>query len=485
MMSKTTTTLPGLRPLAEWPLAEAAGVIGAELPGAFAERRFGPISTDTRTIGAGDFFLAIKGEKFDGHEFCKTAVERGAGGLIVNRDFSSEFDAKLPVLRVPEALRAYGDIAHHQRLTWGGRVIALSGSVGKTTTRRLIAQALRAKYGVLEPTGNFNNLIGLPHTLLRLSPEHDVAVLELGMNMPGELRRLTEIAAPDVAGLTWIGRAHVGMFRSHEELIEAKLDLFAATSPGVPLVINAACENSARARNRFGASHPIVSFRADDKGEADYSIENVRRVSDPGFVFDLKTPGGTVDGFRLAHFGRHMLENVAAAAAMIGAAGYDPSLIAGAVERFETEPLRGQIVRAGEWTLILDCYNAPPESMAAGLTSLAEFPWSGRTVLVLADMLELGEHSRAVHESMLPVIRRIAPAAFFGLGPEMTRIAETLKSDGREAAGFSSADDLTEAAAKSLQSGDRVYFKGSHSFALEKVAQELAPGVEIIPKKKS
>lgn len=476
-------TLPSIRPFSVWPLAEAAKALGAAPIKEYEGRSFGPVSTDSRSLAPGDFFLALRGEKFDGHNFCAAAVERGAAGLIVDQKFEAAFDKHVLVLKVEDTLRAYGDLAHYQRRCWGGRVIAISGSVGKTTTRRLTARALAAKWIVLEPTGNFNNLIGLPQTLLRLAEPHEAAVLELGMNMPGELRRLAEIAAPTVAGLTRIGRAHIGMFDSLEELIEAKLSLFEATAPGTPLVINAACENSRAAFGRFGSEHPITTFRGEGTEPADCTIENVRRLADLGFGFDLTTPAGQLKGLELRHFGRHLLEDVAAAAGLLVASGEDPALLVEAVSEFETEPLRGQIVKAGAWTFILDCYNAPPEAMSGGLASLTEAPGDGRLVVVLADMLELGEHSRATHEALLEPLRRLAPAPFFGLGPEMSRLAEILKGEGREASGFSDANSLADALRKRLQPGDRVYFKGSHSFALEKVAQAVAPNAPIVTKK--
>lgn len=477
----------GLKPLGDWSLAEAAQVMNAELRDEARDRRFGAISTDSRSVASGEVFLAIQGEQFDGHEFCAGAAERGAAALIVRESFASDLDDRLPVLRVADTLRAYGDLAAHQRRMWGGPVIAISGSVGKTTTRRLVARTLAASLNVLEPVRNFNNLIGLPQTLLRLESTHDIAVLELGMNQPGELRRLAEIAAPSVSALTRIGRAHIGLFGSMDELIQAKLDLLEATAQGRPLVLNAGCPHCAEAAARLAASHPITTFsgeggRAGDdavKSKPDCTIENVRPIAPVGYTFDLVTSSGRMADLRLAHFGRHILEDVAAAAAICIAAGFEPDALADVVGSFEAEPLRGQIVEAGDWTFILDCYNAAPESVAGALRSMGELPPGGRIVIVLTDMLELGDCSVQIHHDLGPILRDLAPDAIYCTGEQMSDLARTLAAEGMHARAAPDLDAMIDFLRAELRAGDRVLFKGAHSFALENVARALAPQASI------
>ncbi len=465
-------------------LNEIAALIGAPAPLIGGEARFKNISTDTRTIQPGDVFLAIKGEVFDGHQFCAKAVERGAGALIVQKDYSTEFDSKVAVLRPADPLRAYGDLAAHQRETWGGKVIAVSGSVGKTTTRRLIARSLAPHVKTLEPMRNFNNLIGVPQTLLRLEPDHEVAVMEMGMNLPGELERLTQIVRPNIAGITRIGLAHVGMFGTEEALIKEEISFFLHCHGGVPLIINAACTNTPREIHAFTGSHSIIRFRSDGLSDAECYIDKaVPLPGEIGYEFSLTTPHGRLPGLKLRHFGRHMLENVAAAAAFLFAAGYDPAWVVPAVENFETEPLRGQTVKAGEWTFILDCYNAAPDAMKSSLETLREQvtdrALASRLIVVLADMLELGDYSRPVHEALLDQLRPMTGAQLMALGPECSRLAQTLSSEGWNAEGFSDAKALIARLNEVLLPGDWVYFKGSHGYALEKVAQSLAPDARI------
>lgn len=465
-------------PLAERTIRELAEMLGVNVESLGAHdlgAPVGTICTDSRTLKAGDFFLALSGENFDGHDYCARAAEAGARGLIVREDFPSDLNDALPVLRVDDPLEAYGRIAKREREAWGGKVIAISGSVGKTTTRRLVARALSAEVETLEPIKNFNNLIGLPQTLLRLRPEHEVAVLELGMNLPGELRTLAEIARPDVAGLTRIGRAHVGQFESEEELVAAKLELLEASPPGAKLVMNAACENSRRATERFAASHEIVTFAAEASSEADCAVDNVRAIEPVGYRFDLTVPERTYAGLELAYFGKHVLEDVAAAAAFLIAAGYDPALLVDALEGFRSEPMRGEIVRAGEWTFILDCYNAAPEAMVGGLRSLVDLPRASRTVLVLAEMGELGDFAVPAHDALIEPILEIGPGLVVGIGDQMERIFDRLRSEGLDARIYADADALAAALAPMLKAGDRVYFKGSRAYALEKVAAALAP----------
>lgn len=476
-----------LKPLTSLTLDEVAQMTGAQLDPRWAGRPFGPVSTDSRNVRPGEYFLALRGERFDGHRFCAGAAAGGAAGLIVDRAF--EPDAALlretPILRVEDTLQAYGDLAAARRRQWGGPVLAISGSAGKTTTRRMVAEALHPHQCVLEPIKNYNNLIGVPYTLLGLEAGHEVAVLELGMNMPGELRRLAEIAAPSAALLTLVGLTHVGMFQSEEELVQAKLDLFRGCTAGTPLVVNAACPRTMGGLDGLADGHPVIYFLGEEElvrpVAPAVSVRNVTPLAPFGYKFDLVLPGRVLEGLALHMFGRHHLQNVAAAAALLYAGGLPPEWVAEALDGFRTEPLRGELVQTAAYSMILDCYNASPPSMLGALGSLAELPAGGRRVLVLADMLELGAHAPAAHEALLGPLRRLAPAVFFGLGPHCSRLAATLAAEGWEAGGYEERPPLVSALQERLRPGDQIFFKGSHGFGLEKVAQAIAPETPIIP----
>ena len=476
-------TLPSL---AAWTLGQAAEITGGALDARWTAHPFGEICTDSRAVRTGQYFLALRGEKFDGHRFCEMAAGAGAAGLIVDRQFAPTAALEgVPILTVDDTLRAYGDLAAARRRQWGGPVLAISGSAGKTSTRRMVAEALGRHRRVLEPVKNYNNLIGVPYTLLGLAPEHEAAVIELGMNLPGELERLTRIAQPDAALLTQIGLTHVGMFARLEDLVEAKLDLFRHCAPGTPLVVNAACPRTTAALPRFQGAHPIVTFIGDGEPLAgivpDFAARNITPLAPLGYRFDLKMPGGVLEGLELRLFGRHHLANVAATAALLHAAGLPGDWVAGALEGFHTEPLRGEIMATDQYTYILDCYNASPPSMLGALASLAELPRTGRRVLVLADMLELGDYAAQAHAELLGPVLDLNPALFFGLGPHCSRLAEALKGRGVAAQGFAERTDLILVLRRELRPGDQVFFKGSHGFALEKVAQAIAPEMEIAP----
>ncbi len=463
------------KPLPQWTLADAARVMGAQIQPGWDAVPFGAVSSDSRAIVPGQFFLALRGEKIDGHRFAAKAVAQGAAGLIVDTQFDpSEWElGDVPVVRVADTFRALQDLAAEVRRRWGGPVLAISGSAGKTTTRRLAATALAQHMKVLEPIGNYNNLIGMPLTLLGLA-DHDVAVLELGMNQPGELRRLTEIARPTAAVLTNIGTAHIGMFGSQAALTAAKLDLFRGCAPGTPLAVNVCCANTTGGLDEFVGRNPLVRFDAEGCGaDAEVQIRNCELTADGGTRFDLALPGGIMRGLELRLFGAYLIENVAAAAALLQAAGCDAAWVGAALDGFKSEPLRGQIERAGGSTFILDCYNASPAGMVGALGTLAEMPVRGRRVLVLADMLELGERSAEFHKTIHRLLTAMPNVVLFALGPHMAGIAAEMKAEGRDARGFEDRDELTEALAAELKDGDAVLFKGAHAFGLEKIAQAI------------
>jgi UDP-N-acetylmuramoyl-tripeptide--D-alanyl-D-alanine ligase len=462
------------RPMHDLTFGEARSITHGSGVEGFESRRLGSISTDTRTLRPGETYLALRGENSDGHRYVAQAVAAGCGALIVETDFERTYDASMPVLRSADPLRAYGDLAAHQRRTWGGKVIAISGSVGKTTTRRLVAHALRRHVQALEPIRNFNNLIGVPKTLERLEANHEVLVAELGINQPGELERLTEIVEPNVAGLTRLGPTHIGMFGSMEALVEAKSSIYRCSADDAVLVANADCAWSTGAVNAHARGRRIAWFRATGDKPAQFCVENAQPLPEGGYRFDLVTPQGRVEGARIEAFGRHLLENIAAAAAFLGAAGYDPGWAVESLADFHTEPLRGQILRTGDQTLILDCYNAGFGAMVSALETLAELPRRGRTILVLADMLELGEFAVEFHDRLVEPIGRIKPDLVLALGEQFGRIQPRLVAEGIEARHFNDRDALTQELRERLDPGDLVFFKGSRRFELETVARAFA-----------
>lgn len=465
---------PTFRPMRELTLGEACAIMGAFAPGDVVARPLGAISTDTRTLRAGETYLALRGENANGHDYVPRAVSAGAGALIVERSFVSAYDAKLPVLRVNDTLRAYGDLAAYQRRTWGGKVIAISGSVGKTTTRRLVAHALRNHVQAIEPIRNFNNLLGVPKTIERLQANHEVLVAELGINLPGEMERLTEIVQPDIAGLTRLGPTHIGMFGSMEKLVEAKAAIYRDSPGHAVLVANADCAWSAAAVRAHARGRRVVRFRAFGSAPAEYRIENATPLPTGGYRFDLVTPDRHLSGVRIKAFGRHLLEDVAAAAALLGAAEYDPAWVVESLADFQTEPLRGQILRLNGATFILDCYNAGFGAMVSALESLAEMPRQRRTLLVLADMLELGDYAVDFHDRLVGPIERVRPAVVLSLGAEFGRLQTRLAAAGIAAMHFPDREALTSTLREHLQPGDLVFFKGSRRFELENVARAFA-----------
>ncbi len=470
--------------LGQWTWDHVSHLLDCECQNLAGCVSFSRIQTDSRSIAKGDVFLALKGDRFDGHDFLGQAIEAGASGLIIMS--GHEFDPlglNIPCLRVMDTLEAYGELALARRTEWGGPVLAIGGSAGKTTTRRLVAASLDQEYKILQPFQNFNNLVGVPHTLMRLASEHEVTVLELGMNQPGELARLARIADPTAALLTQIGRAHIGMFDSHADLVSAKLDLFRNCRPGTPLVVNAQCPNTRTCIDEF-REYPLTNFSVeapDGTGsEADVFVHDVDRFDPVGYRFSMTIGDVTRTKLELPLFGRHQLDNVAAAAALLLAMDFDPFMVCGGLEDFHLERCRGEVVRVGDWTFILDCYNATPSGMQCAIRSLSDLGPGGRLVIVLADMLELGDHAKSEHDSLIPLLIQARPAMFLGLGERCTELAGRLENMGIQACGYGSdRQGIVEALAANLEPGDRVFFKGSHGFELEAIARAIMPDMDL------
>jgi len=428
---------------------------------------FSGVSTDTRTLAAGNLFVALRGPHFDGHRYIEQAQQRGAVAAAV----SHVVTADLPQLEVEDTRLALGGLAAHWRRQFNLPLVAVTGSNGKTTVKEMLAAILRRCGNTLVTQGNFNNDIGVPHTLFRLAPEHDYAVLELGANHPGEIAYLTSLVQPGVAVINNAAPAHLEGFGSIEGVARAKGELFDSAGPAVTCVINADDPHAALWRT-LAAPRPVITFglermadvSADWQGDIDAS------------AIQLRTPQGEVStGIALP--GRHNVMNALAATAAALAIGIDLDVIADGLA--DARPVQGrwqsQRGVAGA-RIVNDTYNANPASLEAGLALLSTAP--GETWLVLGDMGELGEAGKQLHCNMGKAARRAGVTRLFTLG-ELAGLAAARFGGGASA--FDDEDDLITALRAALHPDVTVLVKGSRAMHMERVVDALT-GVETAPR---
>ena len=355
------------------------------------------ISTDSRTIVPGNLFVALTGEKFDGHDFLGDVLENGAAGILVRKDQSAKVPARdgINVFRVDDTLRALGDIAQFWRGSFKAPVIAITGSSGKTTTKEMAANIISQARPVLKSEGNFNNLIGVPLTIFRMGEGYEAAILELGTNHPGEIARLTEIAKPDIGLITNIGEAHLEGLKDLESIRKEKTDLFRVMNDrGIAI---------------FNADDPSIMLDTHWRGsQITFGIRNnalvrathIRKEREQGVCFILRI-GDTSREIAMNVLGEHHVYNALAAAACAWSLGISRELICQGLMSFKPVSGRMEIVRLGNGAFLLnDTYNANPISVRGALAALKDLKGESRSVVVLGDMLELGEHSERLHEEI-------------------------------------------------------------------------------------
>ncbi|HBF33471.1 TPA: UDP-N-acetylmuramoyl-tripeptide--D-alanyl-D-alanine ligase [Candidatus Sumerlaeota bacterium] len=436
------------------------------------------ISTDSRTVGRGDLFVALKGENFDAHAFLSSVVEKGASGVVVERAEAAEpLQGRVPVLLVKNTLRALGAMATAWRTQCSAHRIAVVGSAGKTTTKEMLAHLLRRFAGsddaVLSTAGNFNNLIGLPLTLFRLTPEHKFAVLEMGMNEPGELAKLTPMGDPELLVLLGVGSAHVGQFGSREALLEAKAEAVRFAKDSMQILYDTGNENTREIILKYGDDHPTLTFAVESPAEIRAS--NIRVEHGKGYRFDLDF-GGKVFVVHLPMFGRHNVTNATAAAAAAFMQGVPPEMICSAFQDFRPAAMRSEVREQNGVTLVVDCYNASPEGMIGALDSLKDWRVPGETGklhLVLGQMLELGAESRELHAQVGKHAAKLRPDAVYLFGEEMRVVAEEWKGEKGGVRFCESREEIAEKLCESVKPGDVVFFKGSRGNKLETVVEAL------------
>jgi UDP-N-acetylmuramoyl-tripeptide--D-alanyl-D-alanine ligase len=425
------------------------------------------VSLDSRSLGVGEAFFAIRGHRLDGHDFLADAAGRGAACLVVH-NVPDRVPAAVPLVLVDDTTRALGRLAGWHRRRFAGPVVAVTGSNGKTTVTEMTAAVLGARHRVLRPEGSFNNQWGLPLTLLRVGPEHQALVVEIGTNRRGEIAALAALAAPSVAIVTAVAAVHTEFLGSLDGVREEKADLVRALGPDGCAVLNAddprvaGMAGETRGRVLTYGRAPAADVRSADE-----------REDDAGLAFTLVV-GAMSEPVRLAFAGRHNVTNALAAAAAGLALGLTPPEIARGLAA--ARPVKGRCIwrRAGAVRVLDDTYNANPASVAAALATAAAHRGGGRLLVTLGDMLELGDIADAEHAE---VGRRVAAAGareFLGLGPRMARAVEAARAAGlAEAHHAVTFEDAVAHLAKRVGPGDLVLVKGSRGMRMERIVDAL------------
>jgi UDP-N-acetylmuramoyl-tripeptide--D-alanyl-D-alanine ligase len=435
----------------------------AELLGCTAvetDLAFTGITTDSRQVVPGMLFAALPGETFDGHNYIDQAVKLGAVAVLIER----KVEADIPTLRVDNVLTALGLLAAYWQQQCPAKVVAITGSNGKTTVKEMIASILRRNGAVLATDGNYNNELGLPLTLFRLKPSDHYAVLEMGASNPGDIAYLAGIAQPDVAVITNIGPAHLQGFVDEEGVARAKGELFAALPEDGTAVMNAA-EPWLELWQGLNTANNVSFF----DGSGDDDIKTSRngsgvRICTPAGEFLIKLPLP----------GEHNLSNAMAATAVCLALEIPLADIKAGLEAVKPVPGRLSLVNANSgWTVIDDTYNANPASLYAALQVLAN--QSGEPWLVLGDMKELGSDSRKMHAELGDAARSLGVKRLFALGEASTA---TVDAFGDMAVHFDSRDGLIKALRAQLKPGIACLVKGSRSMGMEHVVSAISNGKE-------
>lgn len=443
-------------------LAHAAAVLGGELRG--ADVRFEDVCTDSRTLKKGDLFIALRGERYDGHDFVGQAAASGAAAALVDRAYAVS-TAALPVAAVADTTLALGALAAHWRRQFRIPLIAVAGSNGKTTVKEMTAACLRAHFGeaaVLATRGNLNNHIGLPLTLLALRESHRAAVVEVGMNHPGETAELAALAAPTVAVINNAQREHQEFMRSVADVAEEHASLVRALPDDGIAVINA--DDAHAAVWRAAAAPRTIR----DFGLATAAVHAQCRVGLLSSQLEVHLPEGRI-AFELPLAGEHNARNALAAIAAATAAGAAAEACAQALSRFVAVKGRLQLKSgAGGALLIDDTYNANPDSVRAAIDVLARAP--GRKLLVLGDMGEVGEQGAAFHEEIGAYAREAGINGLYALGELAATAARAFGPSGRH---YQRIEDLLADVGGLLGPQTALLVKGSRFMQMERVVRNF------------
>lgn len=427
------------------------------------------ISLDSREIEEGTLFIAIKGERFDGHDYIGKAFEDGAACIVAER---IPYKVKGNVILVDSSLDALGALARTHKEKINPITVAITGSVGKTTTKQFVYSVLSQKYNTHKTDQNFNNEIGMPVTILKMKTNHEALVVEMGMSQKGEISHLTRIALPDIALITNIGNSHIENLGSREGIRDAKLEICEGLKPDGVLVLNG--------DEPLLANHEGAVYVSLNNPDSDYRAINIVEDS-KGVAFDIVSKNGVCKGIRIPVIGIHNVMNAAFAYAVGKSVHISDEDIKAGLLNFENAAMRQNIYEHNGITIIEDCYNASPESMKAALRvlSITSKASSGRAIAVLGDMLELGSYSDKFHYEVGEYVAYIGIDKLYTFGEKAKFIADGAKAGGMLSENIISVKnlDFVEEIGNKLKSElkekDSILFKASRAVKMERVIEYI------------
>lgn len=433
---------------------------------------FTGITTDSRAVQPGELFVALRGEKFDGHTYCSKALSQGAAAVLV--DNTNNLAEKSIV--VPDTLKAYQEIAKAYRLSMPKvKIVAITGSNGKTSTKDLIAAALAAKYNVVKTQANFNNEIGLPKTLFSITPDTEVAVVEMGMRGFGQIRALKDLALPDTVVITNVGETHMELLGSMENIAKAKSEILENLTAGNNAILNG--DDPLIMKMSTGAKITTYGIIADSVVKAS-KVEVSGRGTTFSYTSALTHKTQDVD---MPLIGEHNVMNALAAISVAELYGVEDAAIAESLHHIVMTEKRQEIQHYGNITVINDAYNASPASMqtaCATLQKVVAAQGCGRAIAVLADMLELGETSREAHWRVGDYVATAQVQTLITYGEEAAAISTAAEQQGVLVYHVANKEAAAVALKKIMQPNDVILFKGSHSMEVDKVIDLVFKGEE-------
>jgi UDP-N-acetylmuramoyl-tripeptide--D-alanyl-D-alanine ligase len=446
------------------PLSKIADFISA--PGDFPREELAlGYSIDSRTVSPGELFFAVKGERLDGHDFVDAALERGAISAVIRKDQLHRFSGNIKLLPVDDTLIALQTLATAVRKLWGKSLIGVTGSAGKTTTKEAIAHVLASKFRVLKSEGNFNNHFGLPLMLLKLEPEHDLAVIEMGMSHAGEIRALARIAHPDIGVVTNVAPVHLEFFDSLAGIARAKYELIESLPSNGTAVLNADDEYV----SQFGRDFKGRVIKFGTAIGADVRAENVQSKGAEGSEFDVVV-AGTREHARFPLVGEHNVLNALAGVSVSIACGMKAARAVAALATLKPADKRGQVLQLGNITVINDCYNSNPKALQAMVDALSGMK-AARRIVVAGEMLELGPAGEALHRESGSHMGEKKIDVLIGVRGLAHALVDGAQQAGTRAEFVATPEEAGEWLARETRAGDVVLMKASRGVKLERALE--------------